>query len=293
MRVLVTGAQGLLGAAIVREFAASADVIARGHAALDISSTESVEAALAESSPDVIVNCAAYNDVDRAEDDPAYALEVNAFGALALARAAAERDVSLVHYSSDFVFDGEKNSPYIEDDSPNPRGAYAASKLLGDWFALEAPRSWVLRVESLFGKPAPGGKRLGSLGTIVERIRNGDEVPVFTDRTVSPSYTADIAHATRALMESGAPPGLYHCVNSGAAKWDAIAAEAARLLGLPLRMRPLTLDTAGLKARRPRYCALSNAKLASAGIVMPTWQDALSRYLDNHGAEFDRPIQNE
>jgi dTDP-4-dehydrorhamnose reductase len=281
MRVLVTGAQGLLGAAVVREFASSADVIACGHAALDISSAESVEATLSETTPDVIVNCAAFNDVDRAEDEPAHALEVNALGTLALARAASDRDISLVHYSSDFVFDGEKGSPYLEDDAPNPRGAYAASKLLGDWFALEAPRSWVLRVESLFGKPAPGGKRLGSLGTILERIATGEEVPVFTDRTVSPSYTADIARATRAVLERGAAPGLYHCVNSGAASWADIAAEAARLMGIPFRMRPLTLDTAALKARRPRYCALSNAKLATVGIEMPTWQDALARYLDD------------
>ena len=279
MRVLVTGAEGLLGSAIVREFSTGAEVIPFGHSALDVSNRESVEATLSATNPDVIINCAAYNEVDRAEDHPAHALEVNAFGVLALARGAAERNLSLVHYSSDFVFDGEKNSPYTENDAPNPRGAYAASKLLGDWFALEAPRSWVLRVESLFGERPPGGKRLGSLGTILEQIRNGDEVPVFTDRTVSPSYTADIAHATRELLERAAPPGLYHCVNSGTAKWADIATEAARLMGLPFRMRHVTLDTAGLKARRPRYCALSNAKLASIGIVMPTWQDALGRYL--------------
>jgi dTDP-4-dehydrorhamnose reductase len=279
MRVLVTGAQGLLGAAIVREFATAADVIAAGHADLDVSNSTSVAATLSHTNPDVVINCAAYNDVDGAEDHPADALEVNAFGALALARASAERQVAFVHYSSDFVFDGEKNSPYTEDDAPNPRGAYAASKLLGDWFALEAPRSWVLRVESLFGKPAPGGKRLGSLGTILERIRSGNEVSVFTDRTVSPSYTADVAHTTRELLQRGAAPGLYHCVNSGAATWAEITAEAARLMGLPLRMKPVTLETAGLKARRPRYCALSNAKLASIGIQMPTWQDALARFL--------------
>jgi len=281
MRVLVTGAQGLLGAAIVREFEAVADVIATGHDALDVANRTSVVSTLATTHPDVLINCAAYNDVDLAEDRPADALEVNAFGTLTLARAASERNVALVHYSSDFVFDGEKESPYTEDDVPNPRGAYAASKLLGDWFALEAPRSWVLRVESLFGRPGPGGKRLGSLGAILQRIRNGDEVPVFTDRTVSPSYTADVARTTRALLERDAPPGLYHCVNSGAATWDAVAQEAARMMGKPLRMKPVTLETAGLKARRPRYCALSNAKLASIGIQMPTWQDALERYISD------------
>ncbi|MGB2716327.1 MAG: dTDP-4-dehydrorhamnose reductase [Vicinamibacterales bacterium] len=279
MRVLVTGKQGLLGGAIVREFSSTAQVIALGHGELDVSDANAVATTLSETRPDLVINCAAYNDVDRAEDDPARALEVNAFGPLALARATVERDVSLIHFSTDFVFDGEKGSPYTEHDEPNPRGAYAASKLLGDWLALQAPRSWVLRVESLFGPRAPGDKRRSSLGTILDGIRRGDEVSVFTDRTVSPSYTADVAQVTRAVIERGAPCGLYHCVNSGAATWAEVAAEAARLMGLPLRMRPVTLETADLRAPRPRYCALSNAKLASIGIAMPTWQDALARYL--------------
>jgi dTDP-4-dehydrorhamnose reductase len=102
---------------------------------------------------------------------------------------------------------------------------------------------------------------------------------VFVDRTVSPSYTADVARATRAVLNRRLAPGLYHCVNSGAATWKRIAEEAAALLGLPLRIRPITLESAGLKAKRPRYCALSNARLASAGIVMPSWQDALERHI--------------
>jgi dTDP-4-dehydrorhamnose reductase len=281
MRVLVTGKHGLLGSAIVREFAPVADVVALGRQDLNVADETAVRAAVEDGKPDVVINCAAYNDVDAAEDNPADALEVNAFGALALARAAGEHNAAFVHYSSDFVFDGEKDAPYFEEDAPNPRGAYAASKLLGDWFALDAPRSWVLRVESLFGARAPGGKRLGSLGTILEKIRQREEVRVFTDRTVSPSFTADVARATRELILREAPSGLYHCVNSGAATWADIATEAARLVGLPLRMQPVTLETAGLKARRPRYCALSNAKLAAAGIVMPTWQDALARYLES------------
>jgi dTDP-4-dehydrorhamnose reductase len=137
----------------------------------------------------------------------------------------------------------------------------------------------VLRVEGLFGDPGPGGARRGSLAAIVDRIRSGAEVPVFVDRTVSPGYTADIASATRALIEGSVAPGLYNCVNAGAASWAQIAAEAARLIGYPLRMKPLTLESAALTAPRPRYCALSPAKLAAVGIVMPPWQDALERYL--------------
>jgi dTDP-4-dehydrorhamnose reductase len=279
MRVLVTGASGLLGSAIVREFSPGAEVCALDRAALDVSDEQAVSATIAAQRPDVVINCAAYNDVDGAETDPVTAFRVNAFAALALARAAGAAGATFVHYGSDFVFDGEASRPYTEEDAPNPRGAYATSKLLGDWFALEYERTYGLRVESLFGEPNPGGSRVGSLGKIVAGIRLGAEVPVFVDRVVSPSYTADVARATRTLVETRPPSGLYHCVNGGAASWSEIAAEAARGLGLPLRMKPITLETAALKAPRPRYCAMSNAKLAAAGVIMPTWQEALRQYI--------------
>ena len=280
MRVLVTGAGGLLGSAIVREFQ-NAELHAFGHERLDVADHAAVAAAIDAVAPDVIINCAAYNDVDRAERESEAALRVNAFGVLALARGARRAGAVLVHYSTDFVFDGETDRPYVEADHPNPRSIYASSKLLGDWFAADAPRVYVLRVESLFGDPGPGAVRRGSLGAIVDRIRAGDEVPVFVDRTVSPSYTFDIARATRAAIERGLPPGLYHCVNDGFATWAEIAGEAARLLGVSWKMKPLTLETAALPARRPKFCAMSPARLADAGIAMPRWEDALDRYL--HG----------
>jgi dTDP-4-dehydrorhamnose reductase len=279
IRVLVAGARGLLGAAIVRELSGPYQVTGLDRQALDITDEAALARVCASVRPGIIINCAAYNDVDRAEEDVERALAVNAFGVLALSRLASAIGATLVHYSSDFVFDGRTVRPYTEQDAPNPRGAYAASKLLGDWFALEHPSAYVLRVESLFGEPAPGGGRTGSLGTIVSRIRAGEETPVFVDRTVSPSYTVDIARATRELLARGAPPGLYHCVNSGAATWAEIAEEAARLLDRPLTIKPITLESAALKASRPKYCALSNRKLQDAGIAMPDWRDALARYL--------------
>jgi dTDP-4-dehydrorhamnose reductase len=206
------------------------------------------------------------------------ALEVNAFGVRAVARAAAAAGALLVHYGTDFVFDGQGASPYTEEDAPNPQSVYAASKLLGEWFALEAPGAYVLRVESLFGLASATGQR-SSLETIVARIAAGDEAPVFTDRTVSPSSVIDVASATLAVVERRPPAGLYHCVNTGAATWDAIAREAARQMGTPARLIPITLDQVRLAAPRPRYCALSNAKLAAAGIPMRTWQDALAAWL--------------
>ena len=280
MRVLVTGARGLLGAAIVEAFGRVGDVRALDRRALDVADADAVRSAVDAARPDLVINCAAYNHVDAAEDDPQAALRVNALAVRPLARAAAAADAVFVHYSTDFVFDGEADRPYTEDDRPNPRGVYASSKLLGEWFAADSPRHYVLRVESLFGGPGQAaGARRGSLGTIVDRLRAGDEVPVFVDRTVSPGYTPDIASATLAIVQGGAPSGLYHCVNTGAATWEAVALEAARVLGVEPRLKRVSVDAVKLRAERPRYCALSNAKLASIGIGMPTWQDALRRHL--------------
>jgi dTDP-4-dehydrorhamnose reductase len=282
MRVLVTGRRGLVGGAIVREFSAPSsghDVIPLDRQALDITDDDAVRRVVEERRPDLIVNCAVYNGVDRAEDEPERVLAINAFAVRSLVRAAAAAGAILVHYSSDFVFDGETTAPYREADEPNPRSVYGASKLLGDWFALEYPRAYVLRVESVFGPPAADPSRRGSLATMVDRINDGTEVPVFVDRVVSPSYTADITHATRRLVEAGAPFGLYHCVNSGHATWAEIAERLAEILGKPIRTRPLTLATAGLRARRPRYCALSNAKLVATGVEMPPWPDAVREFL--------------
>jgi dTDP-4-dehydrorhamnose reductase len=207
------------------------------------------------------------------------ALEVNAFAVRELARAADGVGATLIHYSSDFVFDGTTSRPYREEDEPNPQSVYAASKLLGEWFALEARRGFVLRVESLFGSAAGGPARRGSLETIAAGIGRGIEVPVFTDRTVSPAYVIDVAWATQALLRTDAAPGVYHCVNAGAATWFDIALEIGRLLGREPRLRPVTLKDVTLRAPRPVFCALDNGRLRALGISMPTWQDAVARHL--------------
>jgi dTDP-4-dehydrorhamnose reductase len=283
-RVLVTGAAGQLGAAVVRAFA-DLDVTALTRAGLDIADADAVSGAVAQASPHLIVNCAAFNDVDGAEDRAIEALSVNAFAVRNLARAAEDAGSALVHYSTDFVFDGSASVPYTEDVRPSPRGTYAASKLLGEWFALEAPRAFVLRVESLFGSPADWTGRRGTLDGIVAGLEQGRDVRVFTDRIVSPGYVVDIAAATRHLATSGAAPGLYHCVNSGHASWHDVAREAAALLGIARpTLVPVTVDQIRLKAPRPRFCALAVDKLSTAGFDMPSWQNALRRWLAARGA---------
>jgi dTDP-4-dehydrorhamnose reductase len=278
VRVAVVGARGQLGTAILREFEPDHEVVGFGHDTLDVSDDLAVAAAMARVKPDAIINCAAYNDVDGAEDHPVDALNANAFAVRALARVASEHEAILVHYSTDFVFDGTASEPYTETDSPNPRSTYAASKLLGEWFAADAPRAYVLRVESLFGRAAGGGPSKGSVASIVKTLMAGGEARVFEDRTVSPTYIIDAAWATRLLVEQTSPPGVYHCVNAGHCTWLELARELAECLGVEPRLVPVRMAGLTLKAERPLYCALSTNKLASVGIVMPTWQDAMRRF---------------
>ena len=281
-RVLVTGAAGQLAASIIRAFW-DRDVIAHTHATLDVTDGVAVQREIGNARPDLIVNCAAFNQVDEAERRATDAFGINAFAVRNLARAAESCGAALVHYGSDFVFDGTATQPYDEVAAPGPRSVYASSKLVGEWLALEAPRAYVLRVESLFGSPADWTGRRGTLDGIVAGLEAGREVPVFTDRTVSPSYVVDIAAATRYLVDDDAAPGTYHCVNSGYGTWQEVALEVARILRVPARLKLLTMDQVSLAAARPRFCALSNRKLAAAGFTMPPWQDALQRWLGARG----------
>jgi dTDP-4-dehydrorhamnose reductase len=288
MRILVVGATGRLGSALVRQFAGWADVTGTARETLDVCDRRAVLEQVAGLRPAAVVNCTAYNDVDRAEDEPVEALNVNAFAVRNLADAARSVGATLVHYSTDFVFDGASDRPYTEEDPTNPRSTYACSKLLGEWFAVGAPRHYVLRVESLFGS-SDSQDRPTSLDRIVESILAARDVRVFVDRTVSPSYNDDVAWATRVLLEGGAAPGLYHCVNSGSCTWEALALEVGRQLGVEPRLLPVRMADVSMRAQRPLYCALSNARLAAAGAGMPTWEDALGRYLAGRRTVTPRP----
>lgn len=275
VNVLVTGARGQLASAIVDSYTDRSHVRAYSRTELDIADFDAVMARVEAEPPQVIINCAADNNVDGAEDEPERALSANALGVRVLARAAQHVGATLVHYSTDFVFDGRTSRPYVEEDSPNPQSVYAQSKLLGEWFALHAPRAFVLRVESLFGGP----NAKSSIDRIAQAIAEGREAKVFRDRVVSPSYVMDVVAATRALLEHG-EPGLYHCVGTGYANWYEVGVEIARVMGREkdARLQPVSVADVSLRAPRPQFAALDNRKLSRVA-PMPTWQDALRRYL--------------
>jgi dTDP-4-dehydrorhamnose reductase len=277
VKVFVTGARGQLAGAILETYADAADVCAYSRDELDIADFDAVMSRVETDRPELIINCAAYNNVDGAEDEAEKALNANAFAVRVLARAAEAVGATLVHYSTDFVFDGTARRPYTEEDTPNPQGVYAQSKLLGEWFALEAPRAFVLRVESLFG----GAAAKSSIDRIMQAIAEGREAKVFADRTVSPSYVVDVAAATRVLVDRG-EPGLYHCVGTGQANWHTVAQEIARVMGKEheARLQPVSVADVRLRAARPQFAALANDKLGRI-VPLPTWQDALRRYLSS------------
>lgn len=282
MRILVTGASGQLGAEVV---------CVSGHHALtpfrrddlNVARHADVLEAVRRVRPDTIINCAAYNNVDGAEQNAMHAFDVNAAGVRALAMAADEVGATLLHYSSDFVFDGDTTQPYVETDRPHPLSVYAASKLFGEWFAGGASRHYVLRLSSVFGggatMPGENGKRRGStIDRMFDAIMEGREVRAFTDRVVSPSYIEDVARASLAILERRVPSGVYHCVNTGMATWYELAQCAGVELGRPARIIGIKTSDVVMTAARPAFCALSNAKLRDAGIEMPAWRDALRRY---------------
>jgi dTDP-4-dehydrorhamnose reductase len=274
-RIVVAGAAGQLGSAIVRTLGGRADVIPLTRSEIDLSDARAVEARVAAARPDGVINCAAFNDVDGAEERAAEAFGVNAMAVGAMARACRTTGALFVHFGTDFVFDGRATRPYGEEDEPSPQSVYGCSKLLGDWLAATAPRHYVLRVESLFG----GARRRSTIDRIAGAIEAGEPSKVFVDRTVSPSYVQDVADATWSLMTAPAPYGLYHCVNTGFTTWHGLAEEIARLLGREADLVPVRVAEVPMRARRPQFAALSNDKLRRAGVEMPAWQDALRRYL--------------
>lgn len=279
---LVLGAGGQLGESMATLLGPTHEVVPLTRDELDITVEDAVRETVTSVCPDIIINCAAYTSVDGAQQEPRQAFDANAWAVRTLAHMASEIDATFVHFSTDFVFDGTTDHPYAEDDPPNPQGTYAATKLLGEWLAADTPRHYVLRVESLFG----GHRARSSVDRILDGILAGTEVRAFVDRTVSPSYVEDVVVATRSLLAEQGPPGVYHCVNSGQTTWSDLARELARLVDRPdAPIVDVPVADAGLLTPRPKFAALSNRRLEELGIEMPSWQDALARYVGGRGGD--------
>lgn len=293
MQIMITGGEGRLGATLAVELtAAGHSVTALGRRQLDITHRGQVTKTVNALRPAVIVNCSAYNAVDEAERHSAQAFAVNAEGPAILAGEARRLSALLVHFSSDFVFDGVTGEPYREDAPTRPLSVYGASKLAGELESARAVRHYVLRLASNFGG-APADGRVATIDRILDNILAGRTVQAFADRTVSPSYVIDVARATRAIIERQIPFGTYHCVNSGYATWYGLSGTIARKAGVDADIRPVASVEVKAAAVRPQFCALSNRKLRAFGIVMPTWESAIDRHLAVRGVGIPATVRRE
>jgi len=279
MRVAVTGAAGQLGRALVDRLGARA-AWAGGRDALDVRDPAAVSRVLDDVRPDVVINAAAYNDVDGAESDPVSAMAVNTVGPGNLARACRERGALLVHVSTDYVFDGAKGEPYREEDCPRPASVYGVSKLAGCLLVAAAGGPHlIVRTSGVFGA---GGNRVKG-GSFVERIlakaRSGQPLRVVNDQVSSPTYAPDLAAALVTLVEQGAR-GLLHVTNSGACSPYDLATAALEIAGIHARIEPIRTADLGAPARRPAYSVLDNSRARAAGLPpLRSWRDALAEFL--------------
>lgn len=280
MKIAVLGAQGQLGRDLCPRMAG--EVVPLTRAEIDLARPETIAPALESLRPAVLVNCAAYNFVDKAEAEPDAALAVNAWGVRALARACKAVGCKLVHFSTDYVFglDVTRTTPLTEDDPPGPVSVYGLSKLAGEYLVRAAdPGNLVIRTCGLYGVWGSGGKGGNFVETMLRLGGQGKPLRVVHDQRCTPSYTADVADATAALIRAGAA-GLFHVTNGGSCSWYEFAAEIFRQAGVKANLTPITTTEFGAAADRPRYSVLSTAKLAAAGVPVPRlWPEALPAYL--------------
>ncbi len=252
------------------------------HQDLDVTDGESVTSAIRSTEPDWVLNTAAFHRVDDCEVNPTLAFAVNSVGALNVARAAADVGSGVVFYSTDYVFGGQdrgRNHPYEEGDSPQPLSVYGTSKVAGEQLVMQAnARHLVVRSAGLYGT-ATSRKGWTFPELMLNKARTDGVIRVVTDQVLSPTFTADLAHKTKELIEQGAV-GLFHLTNAGECSWFEFAQGALDLAGVDALMEPIGTGQLQQRARRPSYSALTSARLEGIGSEpMRSWREALSAYL--------------
>ncbi len=279
-RVALFGSAGQLGQELAKVFKeAGYAVTGFAHSGVDISDAESVAAAVTQLEPALVINAAAYNQVDRAEEDPLAAMKVNGLAVGNLARASRVVDAKLIHYSTDYVFDGETGRPYREEDPTHPLGAYAISKLTGELFAqayLKDPL--VIRTCGVYGPAAIGTTRGNFVEGMLRAAEQGKPLRVVEDHVASPTFAPALARRTLDLVEKGAS-GTFHIGGGAPVSWYEWARMIFAARGLEPELKPTNGKDYRTPARRPKYSALSNAKMESLGIApMPKLEVALEEY---------------
>lgn len=277
MRVLITGADGQLAREFRRTFEYYPhDVIALTRSELDITDPDQVRGAFDRHHPDIVLNCAAYNFVDKAEEEPEGAFRVNAHGVRNLAKASKEANALLVHYSSDYVFDGAKEDFYTEEDVTRPLNTYGKSKLAGEAFLREETDDFILfRVSWVFGDG-----RQNFFAKLIEWTRQKRVIKIVCDQISVPTFARDIAHLTLFAINKGLR-GLYHLTNSGYASRYEVARFFLEKAGIDVLVLPVHSDYFPSPARRPYFSAMSNAKISRAlDVEIPDWRISVESHIN-------------
>jgi dTDP-4-dehydrorhamnose reductase len=270
--ILVVGANGMLGRdmmALLGDRGRGVDIDG-----IDITSLESTERVLTAVRPSVVINCAAYTDVDGCESNKETAMQVNGEGVAHLAMATRTIGARLVQVSTDYVFDGGKGTPYLEDDAPHPLNVYGESKLAGEMNAVLNPDHLIVRTQWLYGLH---GKNF--VETMLRLGSERDEIPVVDDQIGSPTWTVDLVHAILALVEKGCQ-GVYHAANEGYCSWNGFARAIFQEAGMSVAVSAMTTEQLNRPAQRPLHSPLDCGKLAhDSGFRPQPWRDALRSYL--------------
>ena len=274
--ILVVGANGMLGRDLMAQLGNRGQGV--DIADIDITSPESVFKVIGELKPEVIINCAAYTDVDGCESAADTAMAVNGEGVAYLAMACKDTGALLVHISSDYVFDGGKGTPYVENDAPCPLSVYGESKLAGEMNAAFSPEHLIVRTQWLYGI---NGKNF--VETMLRMGAEKSELTVVDDQIGSPTWTVDLSHAIIALIDSGCR-GVYHAANSEYCSWNGFSKAIFEESGLNVVVRPMTTTELNRPARRPLYSTLDCTKLSSeTGYHPQSWRKALQEYMKLRG----------
>ncbi len=281
MRILLIGAAGQLAQDLLPVLQKRGHAVtATRHEQLEICSAEAVCQTVAEVRPECIINTAAFHRVDDCEEQAEKAFAVNVLGVRNLAQAAEEAEAALAHFSTDYVFGGEKRTPYTESDLPRPLSIYAMSKLAGEFAARRyCSRHFVIRTCGLYGVGGSRSKGGNFVETMLRLAGQGKTLRVVSDQIVTPTATADLAERLLPLIESQRY-GLYHMSSAGECSWYEFAAEVFRLAGVSADLQPTDSKSFGAKARRPGYSVLDNCAMRAAGIAeFRPWKEALAEYM--------------
>ena len=282
MKITVIGSTGQLGTDLVKVLKNEYEVIGLTHKEVEVSDYNSC-LILKEHQPNIIINTAAFHKTDQCEDEPLKTFQVNAIGAKNVAAISKEIGATTVYISTDYVFDGSKNSPYTENDMPNPINTYGISKLAGELYAKQNPKHYIFRVASLFGVAGASGKGGNFVETMIAKAKKNESISVVDDMWMSPTYTKDAALTIKKVLELKLPYGIYHAANGGYCTWFQFAEEIFRLTGIEADLKPIKTGQLQTKAKRPLFSALESIKLKEYGIKVRDWKHALHDYLIEKG----------